>query len=166
MIATAAAHGVAIDLSADEPIITLTRVFDAPREKVWLAFTTPEHVVRWYGGHGFANPLCEMDVRPGGHWRHVMRAPDGGEIAIHSVFLEVVKPERIAWQDIDFETRPAGGNPASRHVVTFGDLGTRTRWTSVARFRSFAGRDAAQAIGFAPTIAEGALRLETVARTL
>jgi uncharacterized protein YndB with AHSA1/START domain len=88
-------------LSPDEPIIIMSRIFDAARETVWEAFTKPEHVARWYGGHGFTNPVCEMDVRPGGHWHHVMRTPDGNAFETHFIFVEVVKPEKLSWQDID-----------------------------------------------------------------
>jgi uncharacterized protein YndB with AHSA1/START domain len=75
--------------STVDPVITMIHTLDAPREVVWETFTDPKHVARWYGGKGFANPVCEMDVRPGGHWRHVMRTPDGGEHRLHFIFVEV-----------------------------------------------------------------------------
>src|SRR6202163_31763 len=80
--------------SPHEPTIVMRRTFDAPRELVWDALTDPKHVVEWYGGRGFRNPVCEMDVRPGGRWRHVMRTPDGTEHTMEFVFVEVVKPEK------------------------------------------------------------------------
>ena len=83
--------------SPNEPVIVITRMFAAPRELVWRAITDPKHVAQWYGGQGFTSPVCEMDVRPGGTWRHVMQAPNGPQFAINSVFLEVVEPERLVW---------------------------------------------------------------------
>jgi len=73
----------------------MVHMLDAPREVVWQAFTNPKLAARWYDGRGFANPVCEMDVRPGGHWHHVMRTPDGGEHPLHFIFVEVLKPERL-----------------------------------------------------------------------
>src|SRR5262245_54420869 len=97
--------------SVDEAVVVMTRTFDAPREKVWAAFTDPKHVSKWYGGHGFSNPVCEMDVRPGGLWRHVMRTPDGHEFEMDFVFIEVVKPKRLVWQSASHGERRQGGPP-------------------------------------------------------
>ncbi len=83
------------DTSARE--IVITRTFDAPRELIWEAWTDPEQVVHWWGPRGFTTTIHEMDVRPGGVWRHTMRGPDGTEYPKKSVFLEVVKPERIVF---------------------------------------------------------------------
>ncbi len=99
--------------SREQPLIVMTRTFDAPRAVVWEAFTNPKHIARWFGGHGFVTLECEMDVRPGGLWHHVMRLPDGGELVMNVVFTEVVKPERLVWQDADFGKRERRGHPAS-----------------------------------------------------
>jgi uncharacterized protein YndB with AHSA1/START domain len=151
--------------SATEAVIVMSRMFDAPREVVWAAFTDPKHVVNWYGGHGFSNPVCEMDVRPGGLWRHVMRTPDGNEFAMTFVFLEVVKPEKISWRSVDHGER-THGPPSSVNTVTFEDHGGKTKWRLVARFDSFEDRERATKIGFAEKIAEGAERLNDVAKSL
>jgi uncharacterized protein YndB with AHSA1/START domain len=74
---------------------TATRVFDAPRELVWEAMTRPEHVARWYGPRGTTLTTCEIDLRPGGAFRYVMRGPDGSEVAFAGVYREVVPPARI-----------------------------------------------------------------------
>ena len=56
-----------IDVSSiDQPLIVITRMFDAARALVWTAITDPKNVAQWYGGPGFTNPVCEMDLRPGG----------------------------------------------------------------------------------------------------
>ncbi len=77
--------------------IVISRVFDAPRELVWEAWTDPGQVVKWWGPDGFTTTIEKMDVRPGGVWQHVMHGPDGTNYPNKSVFVEVVKPERIVY---------------------------------------------------------------------
>ncbi len=77
--------------------IIISRVYDAPRELVWQAMTDPERVVKWWGPIGFTTTIEEMDLRPGGVWKHVMHGPDGTDYPNKSVFKEVVKPERISY---------------------------------------------------------------------
>jgi uncharacterized protein YndB with AHSA1/START domain len=77
--------------------IVISRVFDAPREVVWNAWTDPKQVVQWWGPRGFTTTIHEMDVRPGGVWRQTMHGPDGTNYPNKSVFLEVVKPERTVY---------------------------------------------------------------------
>ncbi len=78
--------------------IVMTRVFDAPREVVFEMWTDPKHLVHWWGPRGFTTTIQEMDVRPGGLWRKIMHGPDGANYPNHSVFLEVVKPERLVYK--------------------------------------------------------------------
>ena len=82
--------------NADREIF-VTRDFAAPRELVWKALTNPRHVVNWWGPRGFTTTIENMDVRSGGVWQHTMRGPDGVKYPNHSVFQEVVKPERIVY---------------------------------------------------------------------
>ncbi len=151
----------------EEPILVMTRTFDAPRDLVWSAFTDPKHVARWFGGKGFETTLCEMDVRPGGIWKHVMRMPNGAELAMEVVFLEVMKPERLVWQHVDHGKRPPGsGHPTSHMTVTLEAIGKKTKWTLVTRFASLEDREIANRIGFADVIAEGTDKLVDLLRTL
>ena len=60
------------EISATEPTIVMSRIYDAPRSLVWEAMTEPRHVRQWWGGPAVSNPVCEMDVRPGGRWEHVL----------------------------------------------------------------------------------------------
>lgn len=84
------------EANADNEII-LSRVYDAPRELVWKAMTDPKHVVNWWGPIGFSTTIEQMDLRPGGIWKHVMRGPDGTSYPNESRFLEVVENERIVY---------------------------------------------------------------------
>jgi uncharacterized protein YndB with AHSA1/START domain len=111
--------------------VTLTRVVNAPRDLVWAAWTEPEHMARWWGPMGFTNPVCELDVRPGGKILIHMRAPDGTVYPMTGVFSEVVRPERLAF------TAHAEGLDGtkyleSRIVVTFEAQGALTRVTVTA----------------------------------
>jgi len=75
--------------------IVITRVFDAPRELVWKAWTEPEHFARWYGPKGFTTPVCRIDLRVGGKYLNCMRSPQGQDFWSTGVFREVVAPERL-----------------------------------------------------------------------
>ena len=83
--------------------LVITRVFDAPREAVFRAWTEPARLVRWWGPKDFTVPEYKMDVRPGGAWRTVMLSPDGERHPVQGVFREIVAPERLvftwAWED-------------------------------------------------------------------
>jgi uncharacterized protein YndB with AHSA1/START domain len=152
--------------SATEAVIVLTRLYDAPREMVWAAITDPLHVAQWFGGEGFSSPVCEMDVRPGGLWRHIMRAPNGMEFPVNSVFIEVSPPERLVWTSEDAEAAQAEGKPVNVTTVTLEARGAQTQWVMEARFRSLADRDLAVRMGFGTMVAQGAERLVAVLSAL
>jgi uncharacterized protein YndB with AHSA1/START domain len=154
-----------VEAKPEEAVIVMTHTLDAPRELVWAAFTDPKHVVHWYGGRGFSNPVCEMDVRPGGLWHHVMRTPDGSEHRLEFVFVEVVKPERLSWKNAE-HGKDSVGKPTSLNTLTLEDLGRQTRSTFVARFSSIADRDLAMSFGFASVIREGVERMNEVLATM
>lgn len=77
--------------------LVITRVFDAPRELVFRAWTDREQVAQWWGPNGFTNPVCEIDVRVGGAIRIHMRAPNGVVYPMTGVFEEIVEPERLVF---------------------------------------------------------------------
>jgi uncharacterized protein YndB with AHSA1/START domain len=149
-----------IDVSViDRPVIVITRDFDAPRALVWKAITDPKQVAVWYGGPGFTNPVCEMDLRPGGVWRQVMQAPNGARYTINSIFEEIVEPERLAWRTIkDPDRNPAP--PTSFNTVTLEARGEQqTRWKLVTLFDSFADRDLSAKMGFGHMVSMGTDRM-------
>jgi uncharacterized protein YndB with AHSA1/START domain len=75
--------------------MVVTRVFDAPRELVWKAWTDPKYVMQWWGPKGFTSPFCEMDFRVGGKFRCCMKAPDGQEFWNGVEYHEIVPHEKI-----------------------------------------------------------------------
>ncbi|HTF32610.1 MAG TPA: SRPBCC domain-containing protein [Myxococcota bacterium] len=115
--------------AADREIVT-TRVFNAPRELVFKAWTEPEHLRRWWGPKGFTSTFHEFDLRPGGVWRFVMHGPDGTDYKNESVFVEIVKPERIVFDHLS--------GPRFRGTATFEDLGGKTKITFRQLFESAA----------------------------
>ncbi len=82
---------------ASDREIIVTRVLDAPRELVWEAWIDPKQVEKWWGPKGFTTTVHEMEAKPGGVFRQTMHGPDGVDYPNESVFVEVVKPERIAF---------------------------------------------------------------------
>ena len=120
--------------------IVITRVFDAPRELVWDAMTDPEKVVHWWGPRGFSTTIEQMDVRPGGEWKHVMHGPDGTNYPNHSIFQEVVKPERLVY--FHSGHREGGSSVSKVFTWTFETLEAgRTRVTIHMVFASTEERD-------------------------
>jgi uncharacterized protein YndB with AHSA1/START domain len=83
--------------------VTVTRVYDAPRALVFKAWTDPKHLRSWWGPKVFTNPVCEVDVRVGGSWRIVMRAPNGDEYPGGGVYKEIVEPERLVFTNNAFD---------------------------------------------------------------
>ncbi len=118
--------------------LIFTRVFDAPRELVFKAWTDPRHLVQWWGPNGFTTSVYEMDVRPGGVWRLTMHGPDGVDYKNRMVFLEVVKPERLVYKHEPEE----GSEPLTFEItVTFAKEGAKTKVTMRMLFPSTAERE-------------------------
>ena len=110
----------------EEHELVVTRVFDAPRELVFKAWTDPKIVAQWWGPHRFTNPVCELDPRPGGAIRIHMRGPDGTVYPMTGVYQEVVEPERIVFTSAALD---ASGNAMFEVLttVTFAEEGGKTK---------------------------------------
>ncbi len=119
----------------DNRELTLTRVFAAPRELVWQAWTDATQIDQWWGPDGFRNETLAMDVRPGGMWRYIMHGPDGVDYPNRIIYREVVEPERLVYShDSDIDD-----DPAAFHVtVTFMAEGDKTQLTMRSRFATAA----------------------------
>lgn len=119
-------------------VLVSERIFDAPREAVWRAWTDPEWFMRWWGPSHYTSPSCQMDIRPGGRYLWCMRGPDGGDNYSTGVFHEVVPPERLVFSDSFADEHGNVVSPSlyglgddfpetSTVTVTLEDLGGRTR---------------------------------------
>jgi uncharacterized protein YndB with AHSA1/START domain len=117
-----------IDAEVRERALVITRIFEAPRDLVFRAWTEPDRAARWWGPHGFVTTYCNMDVRPGGTFRVCMRSPEGIEHWKQGIYREVVERERLvftfAWED-------AEGKPRHQTLVTvtFIERGDKTELT-------------------------------------
>jgi len=90
--------------SYGERAVTLTRVYDAPRELVWRAWTDPKHMAQWFGPRGFTASVPELDARVGGALRVIMHGPDGNDYPMKAVFTAVEPPARLAFTSIATDT--------------------------------------------------------------
>jgi uncharacterized protein YndB with AHSA1/START domain len=133
---------------SDGTDLVFERIFDAPREQVWKAFTDPEIIPRWWGKHGTTTTVVEMDVRPGGKWRYVNRDPGRDDVTFYGEYLDVAPIERYEWTFMfDVEgIGPMGGPETYR----FDDLGDRTKVTSVGHFDSVESIEGALSTGMVP----------------
>jgi uncharacterized protein YndB with AHSA1/START domain len=126
-----------VTLPADDQIL-ITREFDAPKQLVYRAWTTPELVRRWWAGRRGEVTLVEMDFRVGGAWRYVMNASGGHEVGFHGEYREIVPDERIVWTEV-YEGAP-GGEPALV-TATFTEADGRTTLSLLTEVESKAVRD-------------------------
>jgi uncharacterized protein YndB with AHSA1/START domain len=112
--------------------LIVIRILDASPETVFHAWTDPKQMARWWGPNCFTNPVCELDPRPGGAWRIVMRAPDGVEYECGGIYREVVPPERLVFSNNAFDHE---GKVLLEGVtsVTFAAQGGKTKLTLETR---------------------------------
>ncbi len=92
--------------------LIITRVFEAPRELVWKAWTDPNHMMRWWGPKRFISPVCKIDFRVGGKYLFCMRSPEGRDYWSTGVYREIVPMERIVYSD-NFADEKGNVVPAS-----------------------------------------------------
>jgi len=144
------------DVEIQDRELVITRVFDAPRELVFKVWTELEHVKNWFGPKVFTNPVCEIDLRPGGAYCYVMRSPDGMDFPVKGKFIEIVNNERLVYSDDMFEQKdfwekvigskvgPDIDFSTLQNIVTvmFEDQGGKTKLTLTTRFFSNEVRDA------------------------
>lgn len=113
------------------------RIFDAPRERVFAAWTDAELIPQWWGLRSTTTVVDELDVRVGGAWRFVERMEDGSEVGFRGSYREVGPPERLAYS---FEWEGMPGH-VSVDILTFEDLDGRTRLTARTLFHTIEDRD-------------------------
>ena len=136
--------------------IRIVREFDAPRERVFAAFTDPALIPEWWGPRGTTTTVDTMDVRAGGAWRYITVDSDGNETAFRGVYREVTAPERIV-QTWEWEGLPGH---VSIETAEFEDLGDRTRLVSTALYHTPEERDGMLASGMEGGMNETFQRLD------
>ncbi|MFL5038995.1 MAG: SRPBCC family protein [Xanthobacteraceae bacterium] len=128
--------------------LLLTRIIDAPRAKVFRAWTDPTLLKQWFAPLPYTTPVAELDVRPGGANLIVMRSPDGTELPNRGIYLEVVGNERLVFTDAYTEAWKPSEKPFMTVILTFEDVGGKTRYTARVRHWTVADREAHEKMGF------------------
>jgi uncharacterized protein YndB with AHSA1/START domain len=117
--------------------IIVTRVFDAPRELVFKAYTDPRLMTQWWSPRKYTVEVGKMDVRPGGTWRIDTRDADGNDYWFHGVYHDISPPDRIV-QTFEFEGMPGH---VSLETATFEDVDGKTKVTARSVFQTVEDRD-------------------------
>jgi uncharacterized protein YndB with AHSA1/START domain len=128
--------------------LVLTRLINAPREKVYRAWTDPEILKKWFAPLPYTTPVAELDVRPGGANLIVMRGPDGKDMPNRGVYLEVVPNERLVFTDAYVRAWEPSEKPFMTVILTFENEGGKTRYTARVRHWTVADREAHEKMGF------------------
>lgn len=166
-------NGFRLDPDLD---LVLERVVDVPRELVWQAWTTPEHLKKWFTPAPWTTPDCEIDLRPGGIFRTVMRSPDGEEFTELGCYLEVVENERLVWTNaLQPGFRPAGpptedtaecSRLLMTAVISLEPHGSGTKYTALAMHAEPGSRKQHEEMGFHEGWAKALEQLVEVAQRL
>ena len=128
--------------------LVLTRLIDAPREKLYRAWTDPTLLTQWFAPKPWTTPRAELDVRPGGATLVVIADPEGNEFPNPGVYLEVVPNERLVVTDAYTTAWEPSEKPFMTAIITFEDEGDKTRYTARARHWTQADREAHEKMGF------------------
>jgi uncharacterized protein YndB with AHSA1/START domain len=133
---------------ASDRDLVLTRIIDASRDKVFKAWTDPELLKQWFAPLPYTTPLAQVDLRPGGASLIVMRDPQGKDMPNRGVYLEVVENERRVFTDAYTKAWEPSEKPFMTVILTFEDLGGKTKYTALVRHWTVADREAHEKMGF------------------
>jgi uncharacterized protein YndB with AHSA1/START domain len=128
--------------------LVLSRLIDAPPEKVYRAWTDPELLKQWFAPLPYTTPTAELDVRPGGSNLIVMRSAEGNDMPNRGVYLEVVPNERLVFTDAYASAWAPSEKPFMTVILTFENLGGKTKYTALVRHWTVADREAHEKMGF------------------
>jgi uncharacterized protein YndB with AHSA1/START domain len=146
----------------DKPTIVTRRVVDAPRTLVFDCWTKPEHMRRWLGPRALTMISCEVDLRVGGGYRYVHRAPDGQEYAFRGEYREIVRPERLVATFV-FEMFPEA---EALETLTLEEKDGKTTVTTLTQHKTLQARDGHLNSGMEGGMIEGYSRLDELLATL
>lgn len=146
--------------------LVLERVVDVPVHAVWAAWTTPDHLMKWFTPPPWKTVACDIDLRPGGVFRTVMQGPDGEVEDSAGCYLEVIEGERLVFTDaLGPDYRP-NESPFMTAVITMSAEGAGTRYRAVARHRDAETRKSHEEMGFHEGWGTALDQLVEVARTI
>jgi uncharacterized protein YndB with AHSA1/START domain len=153
-----------VTLPSDTQIL-ITREFDAPRELVWRAWTTPELVRRWWHANRGEMTVCEIDLRVGGTWRYAMDVEGFGEVGFHGEYREIVPNERLVSTEV-YEGIPDADEQAALDTLTLEEVDGRTLMSVLVEHPTKEGRDAHIESGMEDGMQDAMDLLEEVAASL
>jgi uncharacterized protein YndB with AHSA1/START domain len=163
-------HSLALKFSEEKMTVhemTLTRLLDAPADKLFRCWTTPDLMQQWFAPRPYSTPVAEVDLRPGGASRVVMKSPEGQEIPCPGQYLEVVPDRKLVFTDaFTGDWVPVDGAPFMVATVTFEPEGDKTRYTATVRHWSEQDRKKHEDMGFYPGWGLCADQLEALAKTI
>lgn len=147
--------------AADRTFV-MERVFDAPCELVFEAFSKPEHLKHWWGPKGWTLSVCEVDFRPGGTWLYCMRGPGGEASWGKATYQDIKPPEKIVYTDsfVDSDGNVLEGTPQMQITITFESSEDKTKVVNRAVFGAAEELDAVLKMGMAEGANETWDRLE------
>ncbi len=162
MVTTASQIGATRFTTPSDLDIVISRVFNAPRQRVWVAWTSPEHLRRWMlGPGGWTMPVCEVDLRPGGAWHFGWCHENGSEMAMRGSYREIAMPERLV------STESWGGDwPETINTLAFQEEEGQTTVTQTILYPSMEARDAALGTGMKQGVALSFDRLSEYLQTM
>ena len=128
--------------------LMLTRLIDAPVAALWRAWTEPELLKQWFAPRPYTTPVADIDVRTGGTSRIVMRGPDGQDMPMRGVYLEVVPQRRLVFTDAYVRPWEPSEKPFMTGIITFDPEAGQTRYTARVLHWTEADREAHEKMGF------------------
>jgi len=153
--------------------LVLEHVVEVPKELVWLAWTTPEHLKKWFTPVPWQTVDCEIDLRPGGHFRTVMRGPEGQQFDNSGCYLEIVENEKLVWTGAlgpGYRPRAATSTPGDSFLMTaviaLESLGQYTKYTALVIHGDEAARRQHEQMGFHEGWGKALDQLVAVARKM
>jgi uncharacterized protein YndB with AHSA1/START domain len=135
-------------MSVADRELVITRIINAPREKVYRAWTDAEQLKQWFAPKPWTTPSAKLDVRAGGSNTIVMRSPEGQEFPNHGVYLEVLPNERLVFTDAYTEAWQPSEKPFMTVILTFEDHAGKTKYIARVRHWNVADLEQHEKMGF------------------
>jgi uncharacterized protein YndB with AHSA1/START domain len=128
--------------------LVLERLIDVPRKLVWDAWTRPEQMKKWFVPLPWTLADCEVDLKPGGVFRTVMRSPEGEEFSSAGCYLEIIDQEKLVWTDALSANYRPNANSFFTGVISLADQGSQTLYQAIAIHKDEADRKKHEEMGF------------------
>jgi uncharacterized protein YndB with AHSA1/START domain len=146
--------------------LVLERSVDAPPHLVWAAWTTPKHLMQWFCPLPWKTVECDIDLRPGGRFRTVMKGPNGEQHSGDGCYLEIVENRKLVWTDALLPGYRPAPSPFFTGVILMEAQGKGTKYMAIAIHKDEAGRAQHEQMGFHDGWGKATDQLVALAKTL